>query len=229
MSRPSPTRSSPVGLPARSREHARERAPDALGDVAVDLLAVEAADVVGLEDLGRRVVGKAGQDTLPRPHARDPRDHTSGHAGRQGRREGDRRDARAQRRQDAGGDRRRHPEGVGRRDHPRRRLLDRRHRRARAQAAAARRLAPAQRRLRRQPEDVLPRGAPAQRRRRRDAAPRRPVRAGDHPQARRADRGRQGRHRARLALPRSRRRAGGRHAVVEARGQPLPHRAPRTG
>ena len=41
-------------MPARSAEHARERAPDALGDVAVDLLAVEAADVVGLEDLGRR-------------------------------------------------------------------------------------------------------------------------------------------------------------------------------
>ena len=34
------------------RQHAGEGAPDGLGDVAVDLLAVEAADVVGLEDLG---------------------------------------------------------------------------------------------------------------------------------------------------------------------------------
>ena len=32
-------------------DHARERPPDVLGDVAVDLLAVQAADVVGLEDL----------------------------------------------------------------------------------------------------------------------------------------------------------------------------------
>ena len=63
---------------------------------------------------------------------------------------------------------------------------------------------PAQRRLRRQPEDLLPRGAPARRRRRRDAAPRRPVRARDHPAAGRADRRRRGRHRARLALPRAR-------------------------
>ncbi len=41
------------GLARQAREHAREPAADLLGDVAVDLLAVEAADVVGLEDLGR--------------------------------------------------------------------------------------------------------------------------------------------------------------------------------
>ncbi len=40
--------------PARQAgQHAGERAPDGLGHVAVDLLAVEAADVVGLEDLRR--------------------------------------------------------------------------------------------------------------------------------------------------------------------------------
>ena len=53
MSRPRPTRSSRTRLARQAREHARERAPDQLGDVAVDLLAVQAADVVGLEDLGR--------------------------------------------------------------------------------------------------------------------------------------------------------------------------------
>ena len=77
---------------------------------------------------------------------------------------------------------------MGRRDHPRRRQVDRRHRRARPRAADPRRLASAQRRLRRQPEDVLPRGAAARRRRGRDAAPRRPVRADADPGARRADR-----------------------------------------
>ena len=40
-----------LARPGEVGEHARERAPDRLGDVAVDLLAVEAADVVGLEDL----------------------------------------------------------------------------------------------------------------------------------------------------------------------------------
>ena len=53
-------------------------------------------------------------------------------------------------------------------------------------------LAPAQRRLRRQPEDVLPRGAAARRRRRGDAASRRPVRARADRQHGRADPGRAG-------------------------------------
>ena len=48
-----------------AREHARERAADLLGDVAVDLLAVEAADVVGLEDLLGKVVGMGGEDRTP--------------------------------------------------------------------------------------------------------------------------------------------------------------------
>ncbi len=39
------------GLAGEPREHARERAADQLRDVAVDLLSVEAADVVRLEDL----------------------------------------------------------------------------------------------------------------------------------------------------------------------------------
>ena len=59
MSRPRPIRSSRRRLAAQPREHARERAADLLGDVAVDLLAVEAADVVGLEDLLGTVVGMA--------------------------------------------------------------------------------------------------------------------------------------------------------------------------
>ena len=55
-------------------EHARERPPDALGDVAVDLVPVEAADVVGLEDLGRWSGQQAAQDTLPRPMLEKTRD-----------------------------------------------------------------------------------------------------------------------------------------------------------
>ncbi len=75
------------------------------------------------------------------------------------------------------------PARLGRRDHPRRRQVDRRHVELARAAAAPRHLAPAQRRLRRQPEDVLPRGAPARRRRRGDAPPRRPVRAVADPRA----------------------------------------------
>ena len=55
-----------------------------------------------------------------------------------------------------------------------------------AEAQCQRRLAPAQRRLRRQPEDLLPRGAPARGRDRRDAPPGRPVRARVDPAADRA-------------------------------------------
>ena len=40
------------GLRLEVAEHARERAAEPVGDVLVDLLAVEAADVVGLEDAG---------------------------------------------------------------------------------------------------------------------------------------------------------------------------------
>ena len=52
MSRPRPTRRSAGRLADEVGEDADERAADLLGDVAVDLVAVEAADVVGLEDLG---------------------------------------------------------------------------------------------------------------------------------------------------------------------------------
>ena len=45
------------GFVTQACEHAHERAPDLLGDVAVDLLAVKAADVVGLED---RLRGRHG-------------------------------------------------------------------------------------------------------------------------------------------------------------------------
>ena len=52
MSRPSPSRSSPARLAAELGDDANEGAADLLGDVAVDLVAVDAADVVGLEDGG---------------------------------------------------------------------------------------------------------------------------------------------------------------------------------
>ena len=51
MSRPRPMRSSPTGLPPRSESTCANARPIGLGDVAVDLVAVQAADVVGLEDL----------------------------------------------------------------------------------------------------------------------------------------------------------------------------------
>ena len=92
------------------------------------------------------------------------------------------------------------------------------------QPAAARGLAPAQRGLRRQPEDVLPRGPAARRRRRRDAASRRPVRAGADPEHGRADPGRAGGPRARLAAGAAGHGPGQRHAALEVRGQPLAHR-----
>ena len=41
-------------------EHAHEGAADLLGAVGVELLAVQAADVVGLEDLGDDCHGRAG-------------------------------------------------------------------------------------------------------------------------------------------------------------------------
>jgi hypothetical protein len=48
-------------LAPQAGEHACERAPDQLGYVAVDLLAVETADVVRLEDLGRDVGRHGGR------------------------------------------------------------------------------------------------------------------------------------------------------------------------
>jgi hypothetical protein len=47
-------------LAGQAGEHAHERAPDLLGAVGVELIAVEAADVVGLEDLGDDCHGRAG-------------------------------------------------------------------------------------------------------------------------------------------------------------------------
>jgi hypothetical protein len=47
-------------LAGQAGEDAHERAADLLGDVAVDLVAVEAADVVGLEDLRRHAHRAAG-------------------------------------------------------------------------------------------------------------------------------------------------------------------------
>ena len=72
MSRPRPTRSSCDGLAREVGQHVRERAADPLGDVAVDLLAVQAAHVVGLEDLLRELGGHSvAHPTHPR---RGPRE-----------------------------------------------------------------------------------------------------------------------------------------------------------
>ena len=61
------------GLAGQPPEHAHEGAPDQLGQVGVDLLAVQAPDVVGLEDL--RVHGGAHAAILcpGAPHARGAR------------------------------------------------------------------------------------------------------------------------------------------------------------
>ena len=61
-------------LAGKLAEHAREGAADLLGDVAVDLLAVEAADVVGLEDRGVELhaphpKGRCARDRSLRVHA----------------------------------------------------------------------------------------------------------------------------------------------------------------
>ena len=68
MSRPRPTPSSFVGRPAsvpRTRAKAR---PICSASVAVDLLAVEAADVVGLEDLRRNAHVRADPSAAPGVH-----------------------------------------------------------------------------------------------------------------------------------------------------------------
>src|SRR2546423_1735749 len=75
--------------------------------------------------------------------------------------QGDRGDAGAQRRADAGGDGVGDPHGRGRRGHPGRRQIDRCDAGRGAAPAASPDLAPAQRRVRGQPEDVLSGGAPA--------------------------------------------------------------------
>ena len=132
------------------------------------------------------------------------------------------RDARLQRGADARAHRFRGAAGVGGRPPARRRLLDRRHRRHRAPPADPCRLAPAQRRLRRQPEDLLPGRAPERRRHRGDAAPRRAVRADADPGARRAHPARRGRSRPRLAARRAGDGEGRRDAALQVRRQPVP-------
>ena len=57
---PEPDPQLPRCLGGRFGQHAHERAADLLGPVAVQLLAVEAADVVGLEDLRDDCHGRAG-------------------------------------------------------------------------------------------------------------------------------------------------------------------------
>ena len=76
--------------------------------------------------------------------------------------------------------------------------------------------------LRRQPEDVLRRGPRRRRRRRRDAPPRLPVRRDADPRAHRADP--VGRARPDAGQPLPGRPAGGRHAQVEVRLEPVPDR-----
>ena len=66
MSRPSASRSSLGSVSYIAGQHAREAAPDAVGHVLVDLLAVEAADVVGLEDSCVYLGHAAGGYSQPR-------------------------------------------------------------------------------------------------------------------------------------------------------------------
>ena len=87
----------------------------------------------------------------------------------------------------------------------------------------------AQRRLRRQPEDLLHGGAARRRHDRRDAAPGRPVRSGDHPGDDPADPRGPRRHGAGLAHDDAGRRARRRHAALEADRQPLPDDAREPG
>ena len=120
---------------------------------------------------------------------------------------------------------------VGRRHHPRRRQVDRRDRRNRAQPAHQGHLAPAQRRLRRQPEDVLPGGAAGAGGRRRHVAPGRPVRADADPRPRPPHPPRRGRRRPRLAHGGAGDGESRRHAPLQESGQQVPHggREPRHG
>ena len=131
-----------------------------------------------------------------------------------------RRHAGAERGEDPGDDRRGDPARLGRRDHPRRRPLHRRDREARARARRSRGLASAQRRIRRQPEDLLSGGAAARCGDRGHVASGRPVRAEPDSEADRADRGGRGRPRARYPDGRARRGPRGRHAPVQAGRQP---------
>ena len=120
-------------LAARGRRaRARTPRPIGLGDVAVDLLAVQAADVVGLEDLGRsgRRHGAGGYASSRARTGRVKRSASGARVrGATSAAQSRRRHARAQRRANAArrvGD----PLRLGRRDHPRRRQVHRQHRRA---------------------------------------------------------------------------------------------------
>ena len=112
------------------------------------------------------------------------------------------------------------PSRLGRRGDRRRRRLDRRDSGDRAHAGRHGPLAPAQRRLRRQPEDLLPVRPAGRRRRGGDAASRRAVRAVADPEAGRADRCGRGRPRARVQDGRARRRPRRRDADLQDRRQP---------
>ena len=119
------------------------------------------------------------------------------------------------------------PHDAGPADHPRRRRLERRDRRDRPAAGPRRDHPQPEPRLRRQPEDLLRRGARGRRGHRRDAPPGLPVRRDADPGPRRADRRRRARPDARQPVPG--RPAGGRHAPLEVRHQPLPDRAREPG
>ena len=56
MSWPTATRSGRVAAAAQVPQHARERRGHPVGDVVVDLIGIDAADVIGLEDSGETAV-----------------------------------------------------------------------------------------------------------------------------------------------------------------------------
>src|SRR5262245_19623046 len=159
--------------------------------------------------------GARSSSTPARPHQPDDRRGDE-------RSEGHRRDAGLQCRQDALAHLRGHPQGRGERGDPGRRREQRRHRKPGPAPRHQGDQASPQRRLRRQPEDLLHGGAARRWRHRRDGASRQPVRPTLHRRHHRADRRAEGRPGARLAHADARRRAQGRHAPLQVRGQQVP-------
>src|SRR3954453_15184508 len=222
MSRPRPTRRSPGAL-SRRLPSTRAKARPICSARSPSISSPSSPRMSYALKIPEGVLsGMRAQDTCRILRRRARRGAAGAGPADQGRRQGGRRHAGAERGTHAASHVGRHPGGLGRRGDPRRRQVERRHRRTRPRAAAAPRLASPQRRLRRQPEDLLPGGAAAERGVGDPPAPRRPVRAGHHPEAGRADRAGGGRRRARLALPHAGRGTRGGDAAVALRAEPVP-------